>query len=133
MPILGWTSIGLGVLLALSLAFGFYERSGWQSEIAARAADVAAAEKALNDAKAADAAKTRALEDQRAAEIANLKEQTNARDAAIASAPDSQACAGSAPMRALFDQLRAGGLRAPAGAAGAGQPGGAGRARAAVP
>lgn len=127
LPITGYLSLGLGVLLALALAFGFYERSGWESEIAARASDLAAAEKAVADAQAADAANTRKLEDAHAAEIAQLKEQTNARDIAIAGAADGSGCLASPPMRALFD-----GLRSRAGTAGAGQPPGAGGAGAAV-
>jgi hypothetical protein len=128
MPLLGWTNIASVVLLALVLAFGFYERSGWQSEIAARAQDLAAAEKAAADAQAADAAKTRALEDAHAAEIAKLKDQANARDVSIALAPDSSVCAVSPPMRALFD-----GLRGRPGSPRAGQPRSAGGTRAAVP
>ena len=127
LPIPSLSSI-LGIALALSLAFGFYERSGWESEIAARAADRAAAFAAVASAKAVDAAKTRALEDAHATEIAKLKEQANARDMSIALAPDSSVCANSAPMRALFD-----GLRSRGGAPGAGQPRRAGGARAAVP
>jgi hypothetical protein len=122
--LLGWTNIGTVLLLALSLAFGFYERSGWQGEIAARAEDQAAAEKAVADAQATDAANTRTLEDQHAAEIARLKEDQNARDTAIATAPTTIVCAQSPAMRALFD-----GLRARDGTAGAGAAPGTGGAR----
>ncbi|HTR87295.1 MAG TPA: hypothetical protein VMI56_22625 [Reyranella sp.] len=127
MSLLGWTNIASAVLLALALAFGFYERSGWQGEIAARAQDVAAAEKAVADAAIADQSRTRQLEDQHAAEIARLKENQIARDTAIAAQPATTACAQSPAMRALFD-----GLRSRPGTAGAGPAGGAGRTRAAL-
>ena len=62
------------------------------------------------------------------AEIARLKEQTNVREASIDATPSTAACAASPAMRALFD-----GLRARAGAPGAGQPGGAAGTRPAMP
>lgn len=116
MPILGWTNIATAVLLALAIAFGFFERSGWESEIAARATDLVNAQAAALKAQRADAAKTKQLEDEHAAEVAKLKEQANARDVAIAAAPVTTTCAASPAMRALFD-----GLRARPAAAGPGQ------------
>ena len=121
----------LGVALAVSLALGaggtLWYRGQYEGEKAARAQDLAAALSAEASAKAADAQKTRALETQYGQQIAKLKEQANARTFAIAEAPDSDACASSAAMRALF-----GGLRDRA-TPGAGAAGSAGRARAAVP
>jgi hypothetical protein len=124
---LAWRA-GPWAIAALAIAFGLYERSGYFEEQAARAADLAAAQQAVERAQAADAAHTREIEDTHAAEIARLKEQTNVREASIDATPSTAACAASPAMRALFD-----GLRARAGAPGAGQPGGAAGTRPAMP
>jgi len=123
-----------GALLAAAVIFGLVERANYLEEKAARAADLAAAQKKVADFQAADAIKTRALEDRHAAEIAQLKDQAHDRDLSIASAASTDACAGSPAMRALFDHLRAGGLRGRqlqpgGGAADAGQPRSAAGAR----
>ena len=118
---------GPWIAAALAIAFGLYERAGWSAEEAARAADLVAAQQAVRRAQIADAARTREIEDAHAAEIIFLKDQANAREVSIATTPSTAVCAGSPAMRTLFD-----GLRARAGAAGAGQPRDAARAGAAV-
>jgi hypothetical protein len=119
---------GPWIAAALAIMFGLYERAGWSAEEAARAADLVAAQQAVRNAQIADAARTREIEDAHAAELIFLKDQANAREVSIAAAPSTAVCAGSPAMRTLFD-----GLRARPGAAGAGQPGNAARAGAAVP
>jgi hypothetical protein len=114
-------------IAALALAFGLYERADYFEETAARAADLVAAQAAVEKARAADATHTKEIEDAHAAEIAQLKEQANVREASIDAVPSTAACAGSPAMRALFD-----GLRARAGTAGAGPAGNAGGAGAPV-
>lgn len=108
-------------LMALCLVFGLWERAGWQSEIAARARDLAAAAAKVAALQAEDARRTGAIEARHAEEVATLKEQANAREVAIAAAPSGTGCVQSPAMRALFD-----GLRARPGAAGGGDPRGAG-------
>ena len=129
---MNWISLafkaGPWIVAALAIGFGLFERSGWSEEKAARAADLVAAEQAVRKAQIADATHTREIEDAHAAEIAFLKEHANVREASIAATPSTAVCAGSPAMRTLFD-----GLRARAGAAGAGQPRNAARAGAAVP
>lgn len=134
---MSWLSIawkaGPWIVAALALGFGLYERSAYFEESSARAADLAAAQQSARAAAIADATHTREIEDAHAAEVAYLKDQANARELSIAQAPAAAVCAGSPAMRALFDGLRArNGLRARIGAAGAGQPRGAGGAGAAV-
>jgi hypothetical protein len=119
---------GPWIAAALAIMFGLYECAGWSAEEAARAADLVAAQQAVRNAQIADAARTREIEDAHAAELIFLKDQANAREVSIAAAPSTAVCAGSPAMRTLFD-----GLRARPGAAGAGQPGNAARAGAAVP
>ena len=114
-------------IAALALAFGLYERADYFEETAQRAADLVAAQAAVEKAEAADATHTKEIEDAHAAEIAQLKEQANVREASIDAVPSTAACAGSPAMRALFD-----GLRARAGTAGAGPAGNAGGAGASV-
>jgi hypothetical protein len=119
---------GPWIAAALAIMFGLYECAGWSAEEAVRAADLVAAQQAVRNAQIADAARTREIEDAHAAELIFLKDQANAREVSIAAAPSTAVCAGSPAMRTLFD-----GLRARPGAAGAGQPGNAARAGAAVP
>lgn len=130
---LAWKA-GPWLAAALAIGFGLVERAGWAEEKAARAADLASAQQAARAAAIADATHTRELEDAHAAEVAFLKDQANAREISIAQAPATAVCAGSPAMRTLFDGLRArNGLHARAAAAGAGQPGAADGAGAAVP
>ena len=80
------------------------------------ATEQAAAEKAVNDAKAADAIKTAKLEADHAAEVKALQEKASAQQIAIASAPRSDACLHTPAARAFL-----GGLPG-SDKAGAGQP-----------
>jgi len=80
------------------------------------AAGQAVAEKAVNDAKAADAVKTARLEADHAAEMRALQEKANVQQIAIASAPRTNACLHTDAARAFL-----GGLPG-SDKAGAGQP-----------
>ena len=80
------------------------------------AAGQAAAEKAVNDAKAADAVKTARLEADHAAEVRTLQEKANVQQIAIASAPRTNTCLHTDAARAFL-----GGLPG-SDKAGAGQP-----------
>ena len=123
---LAWKA-GPWIVAALAIGFGLHERASLFQEKAARAADLVAAQQAVRQAEIADATRTREIEDAHAAEVIYLKEQANAREISIAQAPATAVCAGSPAMRTLFDGLRARGRTA-----GAGQPGDAGGAGAAV-
>jgi hypothetical protein len=65
----------------------------------------AAAEKAVNDAKAADAIKTAQLEANHAAEVRALQEKANAQQIAIASAPRTDTCLHTDAARAFLGGL----------------------------
>ena len=69
------------------------------------AAGQAAAEKAVNDAKAADAVKTARLEADHAAEVRALQEKANVQQIAIASAPRTDTCLHTDAARAFLGGL----------------------------
>jgi hypothetical protein len=85
------------------------------------ATEQAAAEKAVNDAKAADALKTARLEAEHAAAVKILQEKANAQQVAIAGAPRSDACLHTGAARAFLgglpgaDKARSGAPRSAAG------------------
>jgi hypothetical protein len=87
--------------------YGLIERANYLQEKAARAQDLSDAQAAALKAQQEDATRTAALVGQYAAENDKLKDQANARSIAIATAPNGNGCVASAPMRTLFDQLRA--------------------------
>ena len=118
---------GPWLIAVLAIGFGLVERADYFAEKAARAGDLAAAQAAVEAARTADAANTKRIEDAHATTIARLKEEADASERSIAAEPATVGCAASPAMRALFD-----GLRARAGAAGAGRADGAAGAGAAV-
>src|SRR5882672_2983408 len=103
----------------LCLVFGLYA-GGEHMEVLRleknAATEQAAAEKAVNDAKTADAIKTARLEAAHAAEVKALQEKANEQQVAIASAPRSDTCIHTPAARAFL-----GGLPGP-DQAGPGQP-----------
>lgn len=106
MPILGWTSIGLGVLLALSLAFGFYEKANYETCQASIAKEAALAEQHVNDAKAADAKTTQALAQQAETFKAAVQEKVNGINVSLAKAASVPSCGHTAASDAFDDGLR---------------------------
>jgi hypothetical protein len=93
---------------ALCLAFGLYAGAQHMEVLVLEeraAAGAAAAEKAVNDAKAADAVRTARLEADHAAEMKSLQEKANAQQVSIAAAPRSDVCVNSGAGRAFLGSL----------------------------
>lgn len=92
----------------LCVAFGFYagvEHLEVLELKAAAATEQAAAEKVINDAKAADAIKTAKLEAEHAAQVTMLQEKANEQQVTIAAAPRSDTCIHTPAARAFLDGL----------------------------
>lgn len=103
---------------ALAAAFGLYAGAQHMEVLTLEknaATGQAAAEKAVNDARAADALKTARLEADHAAEVKSLQEKANAQQVAIASAAHGDTCLHTDAARAFL-----GGLPSPDGVHAAG-------------
>ena len=98
---------------ALAVALGLYAGAQHMEVLTLEknaATGQAAAEKMVNDAKAADALKTARLEADHAAEVKSLQEKANVQQVAIASAAHSDTCLHTDAARAFL-----GGLPSPDG------------------
>jgi len=101
---------------ALCLALGVYGSFEHMKVLTLErnvAAGQAAAEKAVNDAKAADAVRTARLEADHAAEVRALQEKANAQQIAIASAPRTDTCLHTDAARAFLGGLSSDRMRPP--------------------
>jgi hypothetical protein len=97
-------------LLPVLLIAGLGAYGGWQhmevlSLKASIATEQAAAEKAVNDAKAADAIKTAKLQADHTTAVKALQEKANAQQIAIAGAPRSVSCLDTGAARAFISGL----------------------------
>lgn len=99
-----WVLVIVAAVLGLG-GTGWY-RMQYLGEVAARTADVEAAQAKVIKAAQVDAARTREIEDDHAAEVAHLKDQLNARNLGIANTISTAACADSPAFRSLGDSLR---------------------------
>ena len=96
----------LAVVTVAGLGGTGWYRMQYLSQVAARAADVEAAQAKVIAAAKEDATRTREIEDSHAAEVIYLKDQLNARNLGIANTPSTAACAGSPAFQSLGDSLR---------------------------
>ena len=105
---------------AFAVAFGLYAGAQHMEVLTLEknaAAGQAAAEKAVDDARAADVLKTARLEADHAAEVKSLQEKANAQQVAIASAAHSDTCLHTGAARAFLGGLPpADGVHAPGNA-----------------